>query len=1845
MFGKPSDASKKAVESGSVTLPDGVVIRVGEVDKAYVLAISQRYRIDEVQALILMRSFFYNSGMPDVSDSEQAAVELAEAIGGFYFLERLNSVRILIPLFRAREDETELLYKVAIEFLPQIIPDGPKFAQSVLDAYLEKTKMVLPERYKEDPKAASIWAKQNLNEQLVLLEVLFWTMWGFVPCNGSLVVAIFSAAYDTNLGSIQANNTLLLDDESRYTIEDCAAIWILITIEVLELEELSEPDAIELSDIPSRSDFYCASPSSLQRLHDIVTTHQNSQYSVTFLAWTYVISRLTARAEEVSEIPASFSTFLSTLNPPLNRPYSKDREPLHVQMVKASLEPEVGLFKLLEHLLTRSPLFVTSIAWRQGSCITNPNAIAYRSVIKGTILQSFPFIVRQVSLGLIVALAELQPVELFSDLEGFMEIWIALYGRSESSSVAAICDQFWAADWNHGIARRAIFDAARSRFPIQVKPLFRLLRAMSGTGFLDTDPLYVAESPQDKVLSEGRNMCSRFVYHYFLKLPSYSQIVPVSACTGPQALYERQTERFGGSSTGSILAYHNLRPIRLPGGSILPAKSTGRLLSSDGGDQIVICWQHQNSGWKVILEILTDYLNKRRIDFGSGVNYRDVSFGPRRVEQFKSLRIEDIGVELDDMDGDESTITDALDLVRCVIKDNPSLAATLMHELEDDQPVVCHTITESQPPDLVQLTTMILEEALSRSASPHHSSWTKLVTSAMSVLSAVLSVPEYTNRVWLYIRSTTALFGGNSTDRKVSAFASVALASEKATGQYTMTLALLHLAESLFKQAYSFILPDNKKLMQLKEEVLLRVMSFVHGGVWVEHLSWKYNQLGDRFEIGQRVLGLYLQVLVNTPPTNAASSDGPFPLLNQAVAAALLFKGTTSAINPIISIITFGDQMLKMLWSTRRYEDIRNLVYLLHSTLRISRLLLTYKLNSPIAKQSCFLEQALSVRVVSSGSLKENLQTLHDPVDVIAGYIKNRQIGADVPVEATRLLSALLSSLSASQSSPPTLIGHFSDSEATVSSLIRIIQHPYDELALRKAIWNFVSLAVDKEPALARLLVARKSGISLESEDAKKAECEKGKSKEGEQSKEEKADVDLLGYKNNALDAACDILVNWKAIWEANPLILSCVLRFLDVVWQHALEHKKALELHRNNGEFWERIVAIACYEVGPVPEYTPSEIIVVDGIRRSSLHESIQAHAYRSLAKSHALRILTRDIGLYLHQHRSEVPPKKPQSYLKLEPYFKSQDQLTDLLAEAAPSSYAPQFHDEVVSLLQEHFQGLTLSQQEQHDPLPDREYGENFTFSIGLLRLRLQAYPIPLNMMEDPSEKVEKLMMTVNLNLSLAHSELALIEAWNALLRQVIPYLRVDAAVRPHILAIAASISYDIASEKRSGEMMSNIHGARLSLVLALLEVAWFSTKDTKGELESFMELTRNLRGIILNEGQSPAQSLLSSSSNPFHRTLLQIIFFFAKQARSLINRPKVLNAEQRLTIASTVEAVLTFVIEALRVVFTAAKSRSDTDLDRDMELLIAVFEQCMRPDLVTTSSFWLAKCQEMDVIHASLELYVHLDLAGSSDLSLLLSRKQPLYAPHVLLFHMALSCSPVAAERLASEGILTAYSNTRISSIISSGRLDAVLPDVPGHRNPGHLAYCSMLSIVAMVISALGRQNHYFDSEACGFVQLYGDQISRALSWTIGDPITLPLLEEIDQVVNLFYAIAISVPYAAKPDPVVSKVLRVFTTHALQLLQQVNYAITHPNHLVSLYEPVTHDERVSYEKTQTETDLMKRPIVMHLMHRFFKLSSNILGTLTVISRADVVLATGVDDWPLQEALVVPVRFFQIF
>ena len=200
--------------------------------------------------------------------------------------------------------------------------------------------------------------------------------------------------------------------------------------------------------------------------------------------------------------------------------------------------------------------------------------------------------------------------------------------------------------------------------------------------------------------------------------------------------------------------------------------------------------------------------------------------------------------------------------------------------------------------------------------------------------------------------------------------ASAALAAECITGYCTMTLTLLNIVQQLIYKAPSSILtvPANNKFHQVKEEVMLRPVRFVLSEIWVEHLGWMYTQLGDRFAIGRRISAFLVEILKTLSPSSGLT-DGPFAALNQYVADRLLFKATTSTINPLVSSIAVGESLFPTLSNACRQGDARSFAFLLESHLQLISLVLNYKQRSSISAEPCLLEQALCARVSGGANL------------------------------------------------------------------------------------------------------------------------------------------------------------------------------------------------------------------------------------------------------------------------------------------------------------------------------------------------------------------------------------------------------------------------------------------------------------------------------------------------------------------------------------------------------------------------------------------------------------------------------------------------------------------------------------------------------------------------------------------------------------------------------------------------------------------------------------------------------------------------------------------------------------
>ena len=387
-FNRASSASQAKINSGTVTLQDGISIKVEDADKTIVLAISEYFDLDEVDALVLLRSFLQSEGLASVTDTEAVSSVLEDLLNAFipfYHSERLSIHRILISLLRANESDEDPFHDHAVQLLSKISPDTSVFITSILSEYLQKGKLQVPQNFSKNPRLSAQWAKQNVKEQLGLLEVIFGLLWDYVPCAAPVVVSIFEAAYSTQLGNSQENDTLLLDEEGTQLQRDISTLWVIILIEILNLELVADP-GLSISINPSENEKMLLhnSPESLEKVHGLIFGNAHPGYVCIFAAWAFYLKGFSVAISALQEVPSGFLQFLlETRIKSAGRFATKIEEQIHHSMVTAVLRPESGLFEMLNNFLTSSPLFVTSIAWRTGSTISDPNAVAYRSVLKG----------------------------------------------------------------------------------------------------------------------------------------------------------------------------------------------------------------------------------------------------------------------------------------------------------------------------------------------------------------------------------------------------------------------------------------------------------------------------------------------------------------------------------------------------------------------------------------------------------------------------------------------------------------------------------------------------------------------------------------------------------------------------------------------------------------------------------------------------------------------------------------------------------------------------------------------------------------------------------------------------------------------------------------------------------------------------------------------------------------------------------------------------------------------------------------------------------------------------------------------------------------------------------------------------------------------------------------------------------------------------------------------------------------------------------------------------------------------------------------------------------------------
>ena len=379
-FPPPSKASRDKVKTGKLSLPLEGDFELDSAQISDILALSDEFGIDEVETSVLYRALIFSYGErieKDEHDTLFSPDELLSVFADFYFQERLAVLRIVTILVFMRSNPAHSLYGIADVALSSIAPDPTGLIEALLAQVEAHSGPNPPSFAKTASKRSSKYAKQVLREQICQLELIFWLLWTWPTAIPLPVLSVINTACNTSLGAKQHLANFFLDDEGARLQQHFDVLWTLIAICAFDLNYLTNPGNIVLSDTPSPTYF---DPKQLQELHSLIMSNvTDPQYACLIMIWAIVLDRLGKAALAAgASLPSTYNSFLTTVIPDFDLVSSRRSE--SVPLLLAQRAFSFDLVPRLQASLTTSPLFHDHLA--QESPAIQPCPIDHRAVVK-----------------------------------------------------------------------------------------------------------------------------------------------------------------------------------------------------------------------------------------------------------------------------------------------------------------------------------------------------------------------------------------------------------------------------------------------------------------------------------------------------------------------------------------------------------------------------------------------------------------------------------------------------------------------------------------------------------------------------------------------------------------------------------------------------------------------------------------------------------------------------------------------------------------------------------------------------------------------------------------------------------------------------------------------------------------------------------------------------------------------------------------------------------------------------------------------------------------------------------------------------------------------------------------------------------------------------------------------------------------------------------------------------------------------------------------------------------------------------------------------------------------------
>ncbi|KAG0234218.1 nucleoporin subcomplex protein binding to Pom34-domain-containing protein [Mortierella sp. GBAus27b] len=1070
---------------------------------------------------------------------------------------------------------------------------------------------------------------------------------------------------------------------------------------------------------------------------------------------------------------------------------------------------------------------------------------------------------------------------------------------------------------------------------------------------------------------------------------------------------------------------------------------------------------------------------------------------------------------------------------------------------------------------------------------------------------------SYVQDVWLYLRqssflpsviTTTVQFAGLGRVQTSGMAHNILSQTECIQGSYAVTLAFLGLVQKLVVNAQNMEIWDSKELRCLKAEVLFPCLVYIQNDIFTNYEGWQYKDINERFVMAANILTIFNQTLEDLPLLSGSDPSEHISLktLQEYLVRNFLYDGGKQLALPIVSVIGQGPDLSAYF---SRFSGLRERTEIWAMVLQGLKLVKNLLRHRKIAGgEPSFLEVYMIDRTV--GRANSSL------VSVLASY-SDLSCSTEAALLSTDVLT-LLCSLSHEWNTRPSFVGYLGTTEQAqqlVSTLVSRVGDDNQSCDYRIALWSFITITLTTQPGVATLFLSND-----------RVDPATGLFKDNTR------DIS----KNSVVNKALDILHRSDEILANESEILPHALHFLDVLWQNANDHAVLVRNLLDNETFWKDLGQLLSkpehhteLEMGAWEEvhlrYNRDPLVQVCKVSAANADQRSRGHALRIFALAIHFHLAisgsrTRDL---------ESLPKGIKDFIQScirDERFITWNQTIPII------HYHVEGHRDLKTMKQHMtspFDYLRLAVR-RWDEVYDTDYlpGDSFMLDLEKAGSKLSW----------GGQRIEhtfiRTILHVNLNWSIVHSEMQQLSAW----RFFIEILTTDLGISLWSGAPGGKGSgtyYDFVDclldhIQRESEGSAILREARQTCCLLLQTVienaSVVKRSDKKNLAAYFPKIAVKLQKLIQNPDlgiqdafQTPVDGQLAHLSLML-TTLLCYRALHDKEVLSSLD-PRDLEALQKSAIM-----LLPLLANCFSIVaeghLLGKYDHSDT-----IVVLIALLEELCHPVWNPHPALWIPIFRNVDVFKFNLHLCGRCVASGDYD-------NRPSFFEGSLNYLLALANTPEMAPYLCDAGVMSLLTHNGLTPLLQKGEISH-LDEVHGDRGNWHQAWCMMLATVTSLLRSMSTSDAFIQL-TIGFIQLYGNQISKGLDTSTDRPLTSAKLEEMERITMLFYELS---KHDARVESLGGAgIVKAFFDRAMFILQHAVHLFTHPHALASVILPITREEHKDKEAGRGST------LSTLIEGKLAAVVRNILSAILVWTEPAVILTKSYIEWPIRKLMFPP-------